>query len=274
MKPKIDYTRLFLFYKTQKEKMIMNTELKPAERLIVAADYSPQDHGGIEGVKEKVFALARELHGMGVYIKVNSILRAVGYDLIVWLHDLGLKVFADLKLIDIPNTMKIDGEMLAEVKPDLLTVMCCAGIDGMHVVQKVIGGSTEVLGVTVLTSLDEEECQAIFTCSTKAGVVRLARMAQLAGLGGLILSPQEVEILKKRFEITLGLNTPGIRPEWSLVEGDDQSRVLTPQKAITNGAQRIVMGRPIVKATPNDNGLPQNPREAVERTLMEIEATL
>jgi len=249
-------------------------ELKPEERLIVAADFSPGEFGGIKGVEKKVLALAEELEGFGVYIKVNAVLRALGYGLIVKLHDLGLKVFADLKLIDIPNTMRIDSEFLAQVKPEILTVMCCAGIDGMNAVQHVLGDKTEILGVTVLTSLNEEECQGIFTCSTKAGVLRFARMAQLAGLGGLILSPKEVDVLKGRFELTLSLNTPGIRPVWSLVEGDDQSRVLTPQKAIKNGAVRIVMGRPIVKAEPNDKGLPQSPREAVERTLEEIKAGL
>lgn len=248
-------------------------ELRPEERLIVAADYSPKDFGGIQGVESKVLALAEELKGLGVYIKVNSVLRAVGYSLITKLHDLDLKVFADLKLIDIPNTMGTDGEMLTEVKPEILTVMCCAGINGMNAVQKVLGGTTEILGVTVLTSLNEKECQSIFTCSTKAGVLRFARMAQLAGLGGLILSPKEVNVLKK-FELTLSFNTPGIRPAWSLVEGDDQSRVLTPQKAIENGAERIVMGRPIVKAGANDKGLPQNPRKAVERTLKEIKTGL
>ncbi|TES97160.1 orotidine-5'-phosphate decarboxylase [Patescibacteria group bacterium] len=252
----------------------MKKELKPEERLIVAADYSAARYGGIQGVKEKVLTLANDLKGLGVYIKVNSVLRAVGYDLIVELHDLGLKVFADLKLIDIPTTMKIDGQMLDEVRPEILTVMCCAGIDGMHLVRKALGDNTEILGVTVLTSLNEEECQAIFTCSTKAGVLRFARMAQLVGLGGLILSPKEVEILKNRFELTLSLNTPGIRPKWSIVEGDDQTRVLTPQKAIENGAERIVMGRPIIEAEPNDRGLPQSPREAVERTLEEIKEGL
>ena len=244
----------------------MKKELKPEERLIVAADYSPREYGGIQGVRQKVITLAESLEGLGVYIKVNSILRALGYDLITRLHDLGLKVFADLKLIDIPNTMKTDGELLAEVGPEILTVMCCAGIDGMNAVQKNTGTATEVLGVTILTSLNEEECQAIFTCSTKAGVLRFARMAQLAGLGGLILSPKEVEIVEGRFELMLTLNTPGIRPEWFITDKDDQVRVMTPKKAILNGAERIVMGRPIVKD--------RNPKEAVEKTLREIEQAL
>lgn len=236
--------------------------MEASERLIVAADYDPRKHGGINGVREKVLKLGESLKGLGVIIKVNSVLRACGYDLIDELHELKLRVFADLKLIDIPNTMDTDGAMLAEVKPDLVTVMCCAGIEGMRKTQEAIGGSTEVLGVTVLTSLDEEECQGIFTCSTKAGVLRFARMAQLAGLGGLILSSQEAEMLKAKQELVLSLNTPGIRPDWGLVKGDDQARVMTPGKAIRAGVKRIVVGRPITQA--------ENPREAAEKTLQEI----
>ncbi|HHD92221.1 MAG TPA: orotidine-5'-phosphate decarboxylase [Candidatus Portnoybacteria bacterium] len=252
-------------------------ELRLEERLIVAADYSPKDFGGIQGVEKKVLALAQELEGLGIYIKINSILRATGYGLITKLHNLGLKVFADLKLIDIPNTIRTDAEMLTEVKPEIITVMCCAGIDGLNTAQETLGNTSKVFGVTVLTSLDEEECQSIFACPSRAGVLRFARIAQLAGLSGLVLSPQETNIISKRPELKLSLNTPGIRPKWSLVEGDDQNqkRVLTPQKAIENGAERIIMGRPITRARLNNQGfLPQNPREAAKWTLEEIEAGL
>ncbi|MBU1895557.1 orotidine 5'-phosphate decarboxylase, partial [Patescibacteria group bacterium] len=78
-----------------------------------------------------------------------------------------------------------------------------------------------------------------------------------------ILSPKELEIVNHRFELLLSLNTPGIRPEWSLVENDDQSRVMTPKKAILAGADRLVIGRPITKA--------KDPLEAVKRTLDEIQ---
>ena len=250
-------------------------ELKPKERLIVAADYSPKDYGGIQGVKEKVLTLANDLKGLGVYIKVNSVLRAIGYDLIVKLHGLGLKVFADLKLIDIPKTMKIDAEMLKETKPEILTVMCCAGVDGMRDVQEALKGITEVLGVTVLTTLDGPKCEEIFACLPEEGVFKFAHMAQSAGLNGLILSPKEVKIIKSEPKLmSLGLNTPGIRPEWSVVEGDDQARVQTPKKTIESGADRIVIGRPITQAGPNNKGLPQSPREAAERTLEEIKQGL
>ena len=235
------------------------------EKLIVAADYNPKDFGGKKGVEKEVLNLANILSGLGVYIKINSILRAIGYQLIDMLHDKGLRVFADLKLIDIPNTMEIDACFLKEYKPDLLTVMCSAGVEGMRRVQEVLP-ETKVLGVTVLTSLDEEDCQAVFTCSTKAGVLRFARMAKLAKLGDLILSPKEVDVVKNRRELMLGLNTPGIRPEWAFVDGDDQSRFLTPFQAIRNGSDRIVVGRPITQSS--------DPRDAVLRTIEEIEKGL
>ncbi len=192
--------------------------MKLEERLIVAVDFDPRKNDDISGVLKKVEDLAESLQCLGVVINVNSILRAQGYQLINDLHNVGLKVFADLKLIDISKTMEIDGAMLEIYKPDFLTVMCSSCIDGMHAVQNILT-ETKVLGVTILTSLNEEECQAIFTCSTKAGVLRFARMAKLAGLGELIFSPKEVGVVKDRFELQLGLNTPGIRPEWSLIEG-------------------------------------------------------
>ena len=246
------------------------------ERLIVAADYSPEEYGGIEGVRKKVLGLARDLKGTGVLIKVNSILRASGYGLVEDLHNLGVEVFADLKLVDIKNTMKTDGKMLSEINPKIVTVMGCAGIEGIKAVQEVLGSNTEVLVVTVLTSLDDDDCQLIFGCPTSAGVLKFARMAQLAGAGGLILSPAEIKDLKKRSEITLGMNAPNFRPDWSFIEDDDQNadRSLTIAEAFKNGAKRAVMGRAIINAKPNNNGLPQSPREAVELTLEEIKTGL
>lgn len=240
----------------------MVRQLAPQERLIVAPDFDPRKEGCIDKVRAKVLSLGEQLAELGVYIKVNSILRAIGYSLIIDLQDMGLKVFADLKLVDIPTTMDIDAAMLAEVRPGIVTVMCSAGIDGMRRVRKTLGSTTEVLGVSVLTSMDDEDCDAIFSCSTKVGVLRLAHLAQEAGLPGLILSSQEAELIKEDTELLLGLNTPGIRPEWSIVGNDDQKRVLTPAKAIKAGADRLVMGRPITLA--------ENPRDAVLRTIEEI----
>jgi orotidine-5'-phosphate decarboxylase len=105
------------------------------ERLIVAADFEPpkQILGeiplGQRWVKQRVLELADKLKGTGVIFKVNSALRACGYDLIDELHARGLRVFADLKLSDIKNTLKTDGVLLREAKPEILTVMCTTGGD-------------------------------------------------------------------------------------------------------------------------------------------------
>jgi orotidine-5'-phosphate decarboxylase len=123
---------------------------------------------------------------------------------------------------------------------------------------------TEVLGVTVLTSLKDADTQAMFTCSTVEAVMRFAQVAADAKIDGLISSAKEAEMLRAEFGILLSLNTPAIRPTWAIVPGDDQNpdRIMTPAKAIRAGADRIVVGRPIVNA--------ESPYDAVMRTIEEI----
>ena len=248
----------------------MQRTLTPAERLIVAADFKPD--GVIHNVytptprqwvKQQVLALADSLKGTGVYLKVNSALRACGYDLIDEIRSRGLRVFADLKLIDIGETLSTDGVLIREAKPELLTTMCVAGLTAMQALKAELP-DTEVLGVTVLTSLKDADTQAMFTCSTEEAVMRFAQVAADAKIDGLISSPKEAEVLRAKFGIVLSLNTPAIRPTWAIVQGDDQNpeRIMTPAKAIKAGADRIVVGRPIVKA--------EKPYDAVMRTIDEI----
>lgn len=252
----------------------MQKILTPAERLIVAADFKPPV--GMEGpidqkgsphlrywVENHVLALADSLKGTGVYLKVNSALRACGYELISKIHSRGLRVFADLKLFDISETLATDGVLLGEAKPELLTTVCVAGVTAMQALKAELP-DTEVLGVTVLTSLKDADTQAMFTCSTEEAVMRFAQVAANAGIDGLISSPKEAEVLRAKFGIVLSLNTPAIRPTWAIVPGDDQNpdRIMTPAKAIKAGADRIVVGRPIVKA--------EKPYDAVMRTIDEI----
>ena len=239
--------------------------LKPAERLIVAADFKPdpKQGQGRDWVRGQVLTLAENLKGTGVYLKVNSVLRACGYDLIGKIQRRGLKVFADLKLYDIPETLSTDGLLLDEFRPELMTVVCTAGITAMRTLKAELS-RTEVLGVTVLTSLGNADTQAVFTCSTEEAVLRLAGWAEDAAIDGLVLSAKEAEMIRANFGVMMTLNTPGIRPEWAIVAGDDQNpeRVMTPAKAIRAGADRIVVGRPIVRA--------KEPYEAAMRTIEEI----
>jgi orotidine-5'-phosphate decarboxylase len=214
-------------------------------------------------VKAQVLALADSLHGTGVYLKVNSALRACGYDLIGEIRARGLRVFADLKLYDIGETLSTDGVLLREAKPELLTTVCTAGVTAMQMLKAELP-DTEVLGVTVLTSLKDADTQAMFTCSTEDAVMRFAQVAADAKIDGLISSAKEAAVLRAKFGLVLSLNTPAIRPTWAIVPGDDQNpeRIMTPAKAIKAGADRIVVGRPIVKA--------EDPYEAVLRTIDEI----
>lgn len=245
----------------------MPRTLKPSERLIVAADFKPTASQGKNWVKAQVLALADSLQGTGVYLKVNSALRACGYGLIHAIKSRGLRVFADLKLFDIRETLSTDGILLKEAGPELLTTVCAAGVTAMQALKAELP-DTEVLGVTVLTSLKDADTQAMFTCSTEEAVLRFAQVAADANIDGLICSAVEAEMLRAKFGLVLSLNTPAIRPTWAIVPGDDQNpdRIMTPKKAIEACADRIVVGRPIVQA--------ESPYYAVMKTIEEIASAM
>lgn len=240
-------------------------QLTPAERLIVAADFKPRSEmgQGRADVASQILTLAQSLKGTGVYIKVNSGLRASGYSLINQIHSLGLRVFADLKLFDISETLSTDGVLLREAKPELLTTVCTAGVSAMRTLKAELP-ETEILGVTVLTSLKEADTLDMFHATVEASAMKFAMIAETAGLDGLICAPTDVGLIRSVLKRSMSYNTPGIRPKWAKVSGDDQNpdRVMTPAKAIAAGADRIVVGRPIVKA--------ESPYDAVMRTLDEI----
>ncbi len=248
----------------------MRKTLTPTERLIVAADFKPT--ADIKNtprfwVRFKVLELADRLEGTGVYLKINSALRACGYDLIDEIHERGLKVFADLKLFDISETLSTDGAFLREAKPELLTVACNAGVTAMQALKETLP-DTEILGVTVLTSLNDTDCLEIYSCITDVAVNRLAEWAVKSGSGGVISSAKEAEAVRRIVGPNMTINTPAIRPAWAIVPGDDQNpdRIMTPTKAIKAGADRLVVGRPIVKA--------EDPCAAVMRTIEEIASAL
>jgi len=261
-----------------KSKGTMRSTVSIAERLVVAADFMP-DATGREGVRKKVLALAEELKEMGVVIKVNSILRACGYDLIKQIHDLGLRVAADLKLVDIRNTLETDGALLAEEKPEFVTVMANAAVDGMSALASALSKTspnTEIWGVTVLTTFGDKVSGEVFGCTANDGVLRFARLAKRAGIGSLILSPKEGKIVKADPELSeLRLNSPGIRYPWSEVKADDQVRFLPAGEAVASGIDRVIVGRPILNAGPNDDpSKPKSRREAAEWILRDIAENL
>lgn len=245
----------------------MKTITGPADRVIVAADYKPGDGLGRAWVRGKVLALADHLANTGVCIKVNSGLRACGYDLIDEIHERGLKVFADLKLHDITETLATDGAILREAHADFLTVTGSVGIAGLSAL--VCGmPMTDILVITVLTSLNDEDAQMLYGCTAEEAVMRIAKIGARANVAGFVSSPREASKLRSVYGNEYSVNTPGVRPLWSVVAGDDQNpdRVMTPAKAIAAGADRLVIGRPVVQAS--------NPRDAVLRTIDEIASVL
>ncbi len=249
----------------------MQKKLKPEERLIVAADFKPAAHLGKLWVESQVLRLADKLSGTGVCLKVNSALRACGYDLIGEIRSRSLQVFADLKLFDIGATLTIDGSFLKEVKPAIVTAACAAGTDALLALRTELPLEIQILGITVLTSLSSDDSKALFGVETEEAVVQFAGVAYDARLDGIVCAPKEIGRLRDIYDREgddFSLVTPNIRPAWASVQGDDQNpeRAMTPAEAIKAGAARIVIGRPIVQAA--------NPYDAVMRTIDEIASAM
>jgi orotidine-5'-phosphate decarboxylase len=159
------------------------------------------------------------------------------------------RIFLDLKLYDIPATVL--GALHAIVHGlALFTVPSDLGPTGLKKIVESSGGAFEVLAVTVLTSITANDLLALgfdpqFAQDPTRLVVRKAKMAQEAGCRGVVCSGREVKAVKEACGRDFLAVCPGIRPAWAAVEGDDQKRIVTPYEAITNGADYIVVGRPI-----------------------------
>lgn len=164
---------------------------------------------------------------------------------------LGFKVFLDLKLHDIPNTVASAIKSLRGRPCEMLTVHTLGGAEMMR---RALEAATEalpqtrLLGVTVLTSMNEAQLAGIGIARAPLEQVEiLARLAAETGMRGLVCSPLELPSLRKMLGNDIALVTPGIRPKSAAL--DDQSRVMTPADAARAGASFIVVGRPILKAS-------------------------
>jgi orotidine-5'-phosphate decarboxylase len=171
-------------------------------------------------------------------------------------------VFLDLKLHDIPNTVAGAVKSSLALDPLLLTIHCSGGKAMMRAAIEARGGArTKIVGVTVLTSLDDNDLAAVGQSAPAAEQVkRLALLAQESGLDGVVCSPQEVAMLRAACRKDFLLVVPGIRPAGAAV--GDQKRVQTPRDAVAAGADYLVIGRPITEAA--------DPQQAVHAILAEI----
>ena len=160
--------------------------------------------------------------------------------------DLGLPIFLDLKLHDIPNTVAKAVEALAPLEPAVLTVHASGGQAMLEAARAAAPAQTKVVAVTVLTSLDEHDLVATGIDGSPAEQVsRLARLAYAGGVDGIVCSGAEAAIARERWPESF-LVVPGLRPTGA--DPGDQKRVVTPRQALDDGASILVIGRPITAA--------------------------
>ncbi|MFH1288214.1 MAG: orotidine-5'-phosphate decarboxylase [bacterium] len=230
--------------------------IKANERLIVALDVSTSEEAKI--IVEKL-GDAVSFYKIGIILQMGA-----GLELVDWLIKRNKKVFLDLKYCDVEDTIREAVKRVAETGAAFLTV---------HGNGKIIEAAVEGRGksplkiftVTVLTSFDAFDIKDMgFPCSVSDLVIYRAKKTIEAGGDGVISSALEAKSIRKAAGDKLLIITPGIRPEGANV--DDHKRCATPAQAIKNGADYLVVGRPIIKA--------ENPREVAEKIIEEIETTI
>ena len=216
----------------------------PTEKLILALD-------GMDSLE--AIALVSRLPRLK-WVKVGlELFITAGPETLAELSKLGVRIFLDLKFHDIPATMAKSCYKAANLGVDLMTVHACAGLDALAKSQLAVtqgvaesgGKIPTLLAVTVLTSWDQQHFskELLIEQTLQSRVDMLAGLAHEAGIGGCVCSPLEVKNLRQRFPEPFELVTPGIRLNG--FDLDDQVRVMTPSEAISLGASRIVIGRPI-----------------------------
>lgn len=182
----------------------------------------------------------------------------------------GAKVFLDLKFHDIPNTVAHSVRSAVRLGAFMVSLHALGGLE--MIMQAVCAAQEEskrlklnkpkVLGVTILTSLNESNIKEIgFSRNLDEEVLHLARMAKQARLDGIVASPKEISLIRKKIGRDFIIVTPGIRPAWAKGKSD-QKRIMTPREAIEAGADYIVVGRPVLEA--------KDPLEAAKKIIKEI----
>jgi orotidine-5'-phosphate decarboxylase len=224
-----------------------------ADKIIVALDV-PSKSDALQLVEQLRPEISFFKIGLQLYTAEGpEIVRAVlGYD---------GKVFLDLKLYDIPNTVAHAIESASKLGIQMLTIHLSGGTEMIRAAVAAKKTGISILGVTVLTSATQQTLdQLAIGEQLDRHVIRLANLGAAAGIDGLVASPFEVKFLRTELGDKLKLISPGVRPAWS--EQGDQKRTMTPREAIDAGADYLVIGRPITAR--------KNPREALEKILREL----
>lgn len=201
----------------------------------------------------------------------KQLFTAVGPASVKLLHEAKKNIFLDLKFHDIPNTVAGAVGSATKIGANIINMHASGGLEMMRAATEVAEKQASelgipkptLLGVTILTSVDETDFQYDFGTQRRLEdqVAYLAELSQKAGLDGVVASPLEIGLIREVCGDDFVIVTPGVRPAWAA--SNDQQRVMTPAEAIDAGADYIVVGRPITAA--------DNPREAATRILQEID---
>ena len=232
------------------------------DRLICALDFPTFDEAK---------ALVEELGDAVTFYKVGmELFYGAGPDIIRYLKEKDKKVFLDLKLQDIPNTVAHSLAVLTRLGADIMNVHAVGGpkmmAEGMKAVKEAAAElgrpAPKLIAVTVLTSMDEAQWKPLnYARPIGEEVLDLAALTKESGLDGVVASPREAAGIRERCGKDFLIVTPGGRPAWAA--SNDQSRIATPAAAIGNGSTHLVVGRPITRA--------ENKQEAVRKILEEME---
>lgn len=240
------------------------------QRIILALDVSTE--------REATELVIKSRDHIGIFKIGLELLNSVGISVVQKIIGLGGEVFYDGKFNDIPNTVAAASRGITRLGVKMFNVHAMGGIEMMKLALQAakeeaaqLGTSRPlVLGVTMLTSIDQKTMNQELRIpgDVETQVVHLARLADEAGLDGVIASPQEIEAIRKIVSRRMLIITPGVRPSWAAAQ--DQKRIMTPSEAIHKGASYLVIGRPITKP-PAEVGTPV---DAVTRIAEEIATAL
>jgi orotidine-5'-phosphate decarboxylase len=226
---------------------------KTADKIIVALDVP---------TKREALELVQKLRDQISFFKIGLQLYTVeGPEIVRAVSSTGSKVWLDLKLYDIPNTVARAVESAGRLGVRMLTIHLSGGSEMVRAATAARADNMLLLGVTVLTSSTEETLREIgIQDKVDDQVLRLAKLGIEAGIDGVVASPHELKGLRCEFGDKIKIAVQGIRPNWA--EPGDQKRFMTPREALEAGADFIGIGRPITKHP--------NPREAVAKILEEM----
>jgi len=224
-----------------------------ADKIIVALDVA---------TKKEALALVEQLREQISFFKIGlQLYTAEGPGIVRDVLATGAKVFLDLKLHDIPNTVERAVGSAGQLGVHMLTIHLCGGEEMIRAAVAARKTNLSILGVTALTSADQQTLRQVgISDEIHDHVLRLAKLGVEARIDGLVASAHEVKMLRAEFGTKTKLVVPGIRPSWS--EAGDQERVMTPREALGSGADFLVIGRPIIAHS--------SPREAIGKILDEI----